>query len=809
MTLVVALSGCAFDASNLRACESHEDCPNEGERCSLWGHCFLPGPEVDPCEWVACELGECCGGLCCEEDAPCCGGLCCEVDAVCCDGVCCGGGASCCDGQCVASERCCAAGVCAENQVCCGTECAESSKCCGNQVRQLATDPEHCGTCYVACGEGIICQNNACICNSPWGTCGAGVCATNLSQDPQHCGLCGAACGINASCREGNCVCAANRATCDGSAGICGVDLLSDPAHCGGCDQACPLGSTCDSGQCRCGNFICAADELCCDQACVAQTVFQCGGCDSACRRGESCVEGRCVCGDTDGSCGAGLECCQGACVVGSSSSCLCGEPPKACTGSLFCCGDGVGECTDVRNNDAHCGNCGVDCAAIEVAGGEVLSCRDGRCVCPLGTSLCGSPGERVCANLETDVRFCGNCGIDCLAPVYHAGVDTTCENGRCNFKCLGSWADCDAGVLGCETDLQSTRDHCGACGTSCAELPNVVPSAVTCAFGQCVLVCAEGWADCDGDPMNGCEAHLATSEEHCGTCNNGCSLPNAAVVRCEKGQCLAAVCAPGTADCDENPFNGCESGAQCQRVVGDDLLALFHFDEGDGQDVFDHAGTLSPAPNLFVADKDGKVRDLWRWQTGGGLEVFATQDNNKNTRVTCAETQALLNAIKGRDAFSLELWTRSRQENLPESFSIGFTKDKGKNGVVIGQKDRSFFVWVRTDHTSTDDKGQLNGGNVFTEANFWRPEHTVHVVLTFDAAEKLAVLYVDGAERQRQALEGNLSNWGTDLRFMLANTGGGDRPWLGTYYLAAVYRRALSPLEVQRNFVVGAAPAP
>jgi hypothetical protein len=41
--------------------------------------------------------------------------------------------------------------------------------------------------------------------------------------------------------------------------------------------------------------------------------------------------------------------------------------------------------------------------------------------------------------------------------------------------------------------------------------------------MGRCQLRCAPGFADCDGNPSNGCEANLS-SNEHCGFCGNNCT---------------------------------------------------------------------------------------------------------------------------------------------------------------------------------------------------------------------------------------------------------------------------------------------
>jgi hypothetical protein len=54
----------------------------------------------------------------------------------------------------------------------------------------------------------------------------------------------------------------------------------------------------------------------------------------------------------------------------------------------------------------------------------------------------------------------------------------------------------------------------------------------VRCEDGNCV--CTGGFDDCDGSPENGCETDLASSEDHCGACGHGCLGGG-----CSGGRCL------------------------------------------------------------------------------------------------------------------------------------------------------------------------------------------------------------------------------------------------------------------------------
>jgi hypothetical protein len=62
---------------------------------------------------------------------------------------------------------------------------------------------------------------------------------------------------------------------------------------------------------------------------------------------------------------------------------------------------------------------------------------------------------------------------------------------------------------------------HCGSCGRTCPSRQN---STVACVNGECSYNCNPGFANCDGNATNGCEANLA-STTHCQRCGNQCPL--------------------------------------------------------------------------------------------------------------------------------------------------------------------------------------------------------------------------------------------------------------------------------------------
>jgi RHS repeat-associated protein len=146
-------------------------------------------------------------------------------------------------------------------------------------------------------------------------------------------------------------------------------------------------------------------------------------------------------------------------------------------------------------------------------------------------------------------------------------GLDASAEaGGTC-----GSGATLCGG--GC-TNTQTDSNNCGACGNACS-------AGSTCAAGACsngqppleggasdaasgstsdaAIVCASGTADCDGNPANGCETNIASDPNNCGGCGAVCFVAANAVTTCSAGLCSVA-CNAGFDHCSSNPASGCET---------------------------------------------------------------------------------------------------------------------------------------------------------------------------------------------------------------------------------------------------------
>ena len=92
---------------------------------------------------------------------------------------------------------------------------------------------------------------------------------------------------------------------------------------------------------------------------------------------------------------------------------------------------------------------------------------------------------------------------------------ESTCVEGpRYETPCQAGYANCDGNAAnGCEAILTEDEANCGACGTVCQGSGN---AAGVCVSGSCGLACPVGYYDCDGNLANGCESTYACSPSAC-----------------------------------------------------------------------------------------------------------------------------------------------------------------------------------------------------------------------------------------------------------------------------------------------------
>lgn len=101
------------------------------------------------------------------------------------------------------------------------------------------------------------------------------------------------------------------------------------------------------------------------------------------------------------------------------------------------------------------------------------------------------------------------------------------CTNGMCTMTgCNAGFADCNSNPSdGCEADLKSLTT-CGSCSVSCGASQVCTPSG-------CAASCPSPDAYCNGSCVD-----LQSTPDHCGSCTGFCANPPHGVAKCTNGMC-------------------------------------------------------------------------------------------------------------------------------------------------------------------------------------------------------------------------------------------------------------------------------
>jgi len=251
---------------------------------------------------------------------------------------------------------------------------------------------------------------------------------------------------------------------------------------------------------------------------------------------------------------------------------------------------DGLPRDCDAFDDGVVDGSCGPACStdagpeACDVFANGAGACVGGECVlagCDASYEDCNGDALDGCETSLATLSDCGGCGQPCQLP----DAEATCGTGVCGIaRCAEGFCDengepgdgCEEPedpALGCPceggrdcdgvcADLATDPNHCGSCDVACTN-PH---GTISCQAGACAPTCDPGYANCDGDLANGCEATLGT-RDHCSGCGDACGALNH-FPACQLGQC-SENCLIGYADCNDSPADGCEADLDTNPACG------------------------------------------------------------------------------------------------------------------------------------------------------------------------------------------------------------------------------------------------
>ena len=220
-------------------------------------------------------------------------------------------------------------------------------------------------------------------------------------------------------------------------------------------------------------------------------------------------------------------------------------------------------------------------------------------------------------------------------------------------------------------------------------------------------------------------------------------------------------------------------------------LVALYKFATGSGSVVQDVSGAGTPLD--LTIDDTGAVT----WLPGGGLSL-----DTPTIVKTAGPATKMIDAVTTSNAITVEAWLTPAQlaqtgpARIVTCSSTLTTRNFTLGHEGSGSDDR-YVMRLRTSTTTTNGTPETATDNGTLTTNL------THVVYTRDAAG-LVTIYLDGGLSRTGFTYGSTTNWDAGYAFALGNELTEDRPWLGTYYLVALYDRALTQAEIVQNNSAG-----
>ncbi len=432
------------------------------------------------------------------------------------------------------------------------------------------------------CSAGEVCSAGACsVVKADAGCSASSDCpAGEVCRGDRSCGACGsdAQCDGGNGCSDGGCapssVCKVNSDCASGqvckSGGTCGACVSasecasSESCVNGGCTSAAPCtkNASCSDGQsCKAGVCAACSANADCDagEACKAGACGPCAG-DADCSAGSYCSSGKCAAIPTDGTCAREGDLCS----FGNPSACLgqsyCVRGTRDNQPLIYCPTTPAAQDSPCSLSDAEvtanpcaigkCDGTSTTCRALAGAGGRVCHRRDSSLACDQdvtcsdASTACPSdgtaPSGTQCAAAPDachDAPKCNGTDKTCPAAVDNCPLSpanavgrATCVDGKCKLPgCNVGYADCDGNALnGCEAKLDRDNNNCGACGTACPTSPAHATKPAVCEDSVCYANdCQDGWGFC-GVPGStkgyiGCSVDFNTDRNNCGQCGFKC----------------------------------------------------------------------------------------------------------------------------------------------------------------------------------------------------------------------------------------------------------------------------------------------
>jgi hypothetical protein len=154
-----------------------------------------------------------------------------------------------------------------------------------------------------------------------------------------------------------------------------------------------------------------------------------------------------------------------------------------------------------------------------------------------------------------------------------------------------------------------------------------------------------------------------------------------------------------------------------------------------------------------------------------------------------------VIQSVRRSGAISIEAWIKpAKIDQAGPARIVTLSANSNARNFTLGQDNDRFDVRFRTGETSQNGLPSVSSSSRSVK------KQLTHVLYTRNRSGK-AMIYVNGRAKDGGSIKGSIGNWDNEYELALANEMNHGRPWLGTYYLVAIYNRSLTEEEVRQNF--------
>ncbi|MCF6281553.1 MAG: LamG domain-containing protein [Candidatus Polarisedimenticolaceae bacterium] len=215
--------------------------------------------------------------------------------------------------------------------------------------------------------------------------------------------------------------------------------------------------------------------------------------------------------------------------------------------------------------------------------------------------------------------------------------------------------------------------------------------------------------------------------------------------------------------------------------------IAFYEFKEGSGSIVEDTSGVL-PRLDLILSGS-------YSWVNGWGIEF-----SGGKAKGSTSSSQKLTALIRASGAYSIEAWvTPTTVTQVGPARIISYSAGNDARNFTLGQTLYNYEFLHRS--STTDVNGEPSLATADDDEVLQATQQ--HVVITFDSFNGRRI-YVNGRDTGDidPSAGGNLADWDDSFALVLGSEVTDDNEWNGKLRLVAIHNRALTPAQIEQNFL-------